>query len=248
VLAPLLRLGLAWARQLVAVLDPAIPACTCCSGARKGMVDRCDVLAVGAHPDDVDLGCGATVARLATEGFASGFSTSRAGELGTRGDTAGRRREAGVGPGGAAGCVAVVSRSSRRAGCDPDADDQVAAVVGALRTGVPRAVLLPHSGDPHPDHGAARRCSCGPCFCPGSHGGARTSDPPHGPASSWPTPDRGSSSSPRSWWTRPTHTRASVPRSLRTSRSSWRRQVLPRTSRAATSWPRSRPRPRLWKT
>jgi bacillithiol biosynthesis deacetylase BshB1 len=118
------------------------------------MVDRCDVLAVGAHPDDVDLGCGATVARLANRGLRVGILDLTAGELGTRGDTAGRRREAES----AREALQAAWRSCLGlpdGGVRPDADDQVAAVVGALRTGVPRAVLLPHSGDPHPDHGAA---------------------------------------------------------------------------------------------
>lgn len=118
------------------------------------MVDRCDVLAVGAHPDDVDLGCAATVARLAIRGLRVGILDLTAGELGTRGDTAARRREA---------------ESAREAlqaawrwclglpdgGLQPAADDQVAAVVGVLRAAIPRAVLLPHPDDPHPDHGAA---------------------------------------------------------------------------------------------
>ena len=118
------------------------------------MVERCDVLAVGAHPDDVDLGCGATVARLAARGLRVGILDLTAGELGTRGDAAARRREA---------------ESAREAlhaawrwclelpdgGVRSGDDDQAAAVVGALRAGTPRAVLLPHPDDPHPDHGAA---------------------------------------------------------------------------------------------
>jgi bacillithiol biosynthesis deacetylase BshB1 len=118
------------------------------------VVDRCDVLAVGAHPDDVDLGCGATVARLAARGLRVGILDLTAGELGTRGDAAGRRREA--------ESARVALQAAWRSclglpdgGVRTDADDQVAAVVGALRAGVPRAVLLPHPDDPHPDHGAA---------------------------------------------------------------------------------------------
>ena len=58
------------------------------------MVERCDVLAVGPHPDDVELGCGGTVARLATGGKRLGILDLTAGELGTRGDVTVRAREA----------------------------------------------------------------------------------------------------------------------------------------------------------
>ncbi|MBZ5587437.1 MAG: bacillithiol biosynthesis deacetylase BshB1 [Acidobacteriia bacterium] len=118
------------------------------------MVGRCDVLAVGAHPDDVDLGCAATVARLAIRGLRVGILDLTEGELGTRGDPATRRREAES----AREALQAAWRSCLGlpdGGLQPGVDDQVAAVVGALRTGVPRAVLLPHPDDPHPDHGAA---------------------------------------------------------------------------------------------
>lgn len=117
---------------------------------------RCDVLAVGAHPDDVDLGCGATVAVLAGRGRAVGILDLTAGELGTRGDAAVRRREAD------AACVALQAawRSCLGlpdGGLSAENGEQLTAVVGALRAASPRAVLLPHPDDPHPDHGAAAR-------------------------------------------------------------------------------------------
>ncbi len=120
------------------------------------MVERCDVLAVGAHPDDVEIGCGGTVARLAARGVLVGILDLTAGELATRGDVATRRREAEA----ACRILAAAWRTCLRL---PDGDirghdpAQVAAVVGALRTATPRAVLLPHPDDPHPDHGAAAR-------------------------------------------------------------------------------------------
>lgn len=120
------------------------------------MVGRCDVLAVGAHPDDVDLGCGATVARLAARGHGVGILDLTAGELGTRGDAAVRRHEseAAARELGAAwrACLGLPDGGLR-----PEAEDQLIAVVGALRAAMPRGVLLPHPDDPHPDHGAAAR-------------------------------------------------------------------------------------------
>ncbi|GAB6166309.1 PIG-L family deacetylase [Thermostilla marina] len=43
-------------------------------------VDRVDVIAVGAHPDDVEIGCGGTVARLADQGYTVGIVDLTDGE------------------------------------------------------------------------------------------------------------------------------------------------------------------------
>ncbi|HZI64042.1 MAG TPA: PIG-L family deacetylase, partial [Thermoanaerobaculia bacterium] len=53
-----------------------------------------DVLAIGAHPDDVELCCGGTLALLAGRGRRVGILHLTSGEAGTRGTAAGRRAEA----------------------------------------------------------------------------------------------------------------------------------------------------------
>ena len=118
------------------------------------MVARCDVLAVAAHPDDAELGCGGTLARLAAAGRTVGMLDLAAGELATRGGAETRRAEAEV----AARTLGVAWRHCLRfpdGGISGEQNDQVAALVGALRSAMPRALLLPHGDDPHPDHGAA---------------------------------------------------------------------------------------------
>lgn len=116
-------------------------------------MSRCDVLTVGAHPDDVELGCGATIARLAAAGRSVGLVDLTAGELGTRGDVGTRRREAEA-------AAAALGAAWRRCLELPDghlvADDpdQLASLVAVLRETAPRAVLGPDAGDPHPDHAA----------------------------------------------------------------------------------------------
>jgi N-acetylglucosamine malate deacetylase 1 len=117
------------------------------------VVSRCDVLAVGAHPDDVELGCGGTIARLAAAGHAVGLVDLTAGELGTRGDVETRRREAEAAAAalGAAWRRCLGLRDGHLAADDPD---QLAALVAILREATPRAVLSPDAGDPHPDHAA----------------------------------------------------------------------------------------------
>jgi bacillithiol biosynthesis deacetylase BshB1 len=118
------------------------------------MVEPCDVLAVGAHPDDVELGCGATVARLAAAGRRIAILDLTAGEMGTRGDVETRARESRA----AATALGAAWRdclSLPDGGLNGGDDGQVAAVVGALRAAVPRVVLMPDDRDAHPDHAAA---------------------------------------------------------------------------------------------
>ncbi|WP_297806394.1 bacillithiol biosynthesis deacetylase BshB1 [uncultured Polaribacter sp.] len=55
---------------------------------------KLDILAFGAHPDDVELGCGATIAKEVSLGKKVGIVDLTRGELGTRGSAAVRELEA----------------------------------------------------------------------------------------------------------------------------------------------------------
>lgn len=55
---------------------------------------KLDILAIGAHPDDVELGCGATIAKEVYNGKKVGIIDLTRGELGTRGTAATRKSEA----------------------------------------------------------------------------------------------------------------------------------------------------------
>jgi LmbE family N-acetylglucosaminyl deacetylase len=46
---------------------------------------KLDLLAIAAHPDDVELTCGGTLLRMAHRGYKTGILDLTAGELGTRG-------------------------------------------------------------------------------------------------------------------------------------------------------------------
>jgi bacillithiol biosynthesis deacetylase BshB1 len=110
------------------------------------------VLALGAHPDDVELGCGGTLARLSVRRRV-GIVDLTAGELATRGTPERREREAAD----AAGALGVAWRSCLAlpdGALRGDDEAQAAAVVAVLRAATPRVVLLPHPDDPHPDHAA----------------------------------------------------------------------------------------------
>ena len=55
---------------------------------------KCDFLAIGAHPDDVELGCGGTIIKLIAEGKTVSVIDLTEGELGTRGTAETRAEEA----------------------------------------------------------------------------------------------------------------------------------------------------------
>ncbi len=118
------------------------------------MVNPCDVLAFGAHPDDVELGCGATLARLAAGGRRVAVVDLTAGELGTRGDRDRRRAEADR-AGGILGLAWRECLNLPDGGLAAHDPEQRAALVRVLRAARPRAVLAPDPDDPHPDHPAA---------------------------------------------------------------------------------------------
>ena len=55
---------------------------------------KLDILAIGAHPDDVELGCAATLAKEISLGKKVGIIDLTRGELGTRGSAEIRDKEA----------------------------------------------------------------------------------------------------------------------------------------------------------
>ena len=54
---------------------------------------KLDILAIGAHPDDVELGCGGTIAKMVSQHKKVGILDLTEGELGTRGTAETRKFE-----------------------------------------------------------------------------------------------------------------------------------------------------------
>ena len=122
------------------------------SGRPDGTVD---VLAVGAHPDDVELGCGATLVTLACRGLTFGILDLTRGEAGTRGTPEARAAEAAE----AARILGARFRDGLDLGDGALRTDREAelAVLGVIRLRRPRLVLAPLARDRHPDHVRANR-------------------------------------------------------------------------------------------
>jgi len=109
-----------------------------------------DVLAIAAHPDDVELSVGGTLIKLARMGYRIGAIDITRGESGTRGTPEIRAVEAGL----AAQLLGLSARENLDLG-----DAQVWAneesrvkMVRALRRLRPRVVFTQFWDDPHPDH------------------------------------------------------------------------------------------------
>jgi N-acetylglucosamine malate deacetylase 1 len=109
-----------------------------------------DILAFGAHPDDVELFAGGTMAKMASLGYATGIVDMSRGELGTRGTPSLRKQEAA----NAAGILGVKIRENLGF-----ADGDVTVTSGArlrvirvLRKYRPKIVLTHYWEDRHPDH------------------------------------------------------------------------------------------------
>ena len=124
-----------------------------------------DVLAVAAHPDDVEFGCAGTLLVAAGAGLRVVVADLTAGELSTRGDRETRERERRR----ATELLGLTGREcvglpDGRVGCEPEHRDAVVEVIRRLQ---PRAVLAPYTEDRHPDHVAAGRLVRDACFFAG---------------------------------------------------------------------------------
>ncbi len=126
---------------------------------------KLDVLAVGAHPDDVELGCGGTLALLAAQGRKVGILHLTRGERGTRGTAEERQAEAeraAAALGTAAMGFLDCGDGGLRTG--PAEEDSL---IARLREWRPDLVLAPAPHDRHPDHTRAHQLVEAACFYAG---------------------------------------------------------------------------------
>lgn len=116
-------------------------------------LEAVEVLAFGPHPDDIEIGIGATLAKHASLGHRVGLCDLTAGEMGSNGTVDERLAEAEA----ARAVLGARWRTNlrlpdRAIGGDPIHIRRVAEVVRRAR---PRVVAIPYWSDRHPDHVAA---------------------------------------------------------------------------------------------
>jgi N-acetylglucosamine malate deacetylase 1 len=114
-----------------------------------------DVLAIGAHPDDAEVGCGGVMLLATDAGLRVAVADLTAGERATRG-TPDRRSAERDRATEALGLSARLDLGlpDGRLGTDPSHRDEVIRLIREVR---PAIVLAPYPQDRHPDHAAAGR-------------------------------------------------------------------------------------------
>lgn len=126
---------------------------------------KTDILAFGAHPDDVELGCGGTIAKLISEGKTCVIVDLTKGELGTRGTDQTRKEEATE----AAKILGVSARENLglKDGFLVNSEEYQMEIVKMVRKYQPEIVLANAIDDRHPDHAKAAKLVSDACFLAG---------------------------------------------------------------------------------
>ena len=126
---------------------------------------KIDVLAFGAHPDDVELGCGGTIAKEISLGKKVGIVDLTRGELGTRGSVEIRNRESAL----AAGILGVSVRENldMRDGFFVNDEAHQLKIIEMIRKYQPEIVLCNAIDDRHIDHGKGSKLVSDACFLSG---------------------------------------------------------------------------------
>jgi N-acetylglucosamine malate deacetylase 1 len=114
-----------------------------------------DILAIGAHPDDVEICCAGTLLKAKAQGYRTAVVDLTRGEMGSRGTAEERDAEALI----ASGILGLTARRNLDMGDGRlmDTLENREAVAAEIRRFQPRLILAPDPGDRHPDHDAAGR-------------------------------------------------------------------------------------------
>lgn len=126
---------------------------------------KVDILAIGIHPDDVELSASGTLLRHAAQGHTFGLLDLSRGELGTRGTPEIRAAEAEA-------SARLLGAAFRRTLNVPDGlfiyqPEHIVDIVRVIRECQPDIVLCNAPDDRHPDHGRAAKMAADACFYAG---------------------------------------------------------------------------------
>ena len=113
-------------------------------------MDQIDILAIFAHPDDVELTVGGTLLKMKKLGYRTGALDVTRGEMGTRGTVEGREQES-------KDAAEILKLDVRENLGLPDGhvfcdDESRTKMVRVLRRLKPRVIITHQIDDPHPDH------------------------------------------------------------------------------------------------
>lgn len=126
---------------------------------------KLDILAIGAHPDDVELSCSGTLMLHKKKGLTTGILDLTEGELGSRGSVAIRRAESQR----ASEILQLDMRQNLgfRDGFFVNDEEHQRAIIRVLRHYRPDIVLATAPHDRHPDHGRSAQLIQDACYLSG---------------------------------------------------------------------------------
>ncbi len=126
---------------------------------------KLDILAFGAHPDDVELSCSGTILKHIALGKKVGIVDLTRGEMGTRGDAKTRETESAA----ASKILGIHSRNTLglRDALFEYNEDALKAIISLIRLYQPEIVLANAVSDRHPDHERASKLVQDACFYAG---------------------------------------------------------------------------------
>lgn len=126
---------------------------------------KVDILAIGVHPDDVELSCSGTIAKHIALGKKVGILDLTLGELGTRGSAELRTKEAKE----AAKILGVSFRTQLKMkdGFFENNEAHQRQIIEVIRRHQPEIILCNAVNDRHPDHGRASKLTSDACFYSG---------------------------------------------------------------------------------
>ncbi len=129
------------------------------------MVKELDLLAIAAHPDDVEQTCGGTMISMAEKGYRTGIVDLTAGDMGTRGTPKLRVEES-----QAAARILMAGHRENLGMPDARLENSLAGritIAAKIRELRPRVVILPYWEARHPDHYHAGELAYEGCFLAG---------------------------------------------------------------------------------
>jgi N-acetylglucosamine malate deacetylase 1 len=126
---------------------------------------KLDILAIGVHPDDVELSCSGTLLKHIALGYKVGIADLTRGELGTRGSAEIRLQEVEA----SAKIMGVHVRQNLGFADGFFTDDKAhqLELIKVIRQYQPTIVITNSKHDRHPDHGRAAQLTYNACFLAG---------------------------------------------------------------------------------
>jgi len=120
------------------------------------MMERLDILAIGAHPDDVEIGAAGSLLKASKQGKHVGILDLTYAELSSNGDVATRQLEAAAAD-RLLGLTTRINLGLPDRGLEAVRDEAIRQVVRIIRQTKPALVLAPYMHDRHPDHESVSR-------------------------------------------------------------------------------------------